>query len=309
MWNKKTVVRTASLDGGVCCGMENYCVHCITWWWCVMWNKKLLCALHHLMVVCVAEWRTTVRTASRDGGVWCGIKNCCAHCITWWWCVMWNKKLLCAMHHVMVVFVVESKTTVHTASRDGVVCCVIQNCCAHCITWWWCVLWNEELHHVMVVCVLESKTTVRTPSLDGCVCCGMKNYCAHCITWWWCVMWNKKLLCALRHLMVVCVVEWRTTVCTASLDGGVCCGMKNFCAHCITWWWCVMWNKKCCAHCITWWWCVMWNKKLLCALHHVIVVCVVESKTTVRTASRDVNFTISPKYFAIYFYINHIVLT
>jgi hypothetical protein len=93
-----------------------------------------------------------VRTASRDGGVCCGMKKCCAHCITFWWCVLWNEKLLCALHHVMVVFVVESKSVVRTASRD------------------------------VGVCVMESKTTVRTASRDGGVCCGMKNYCVHCIT-------------------------------------------------------------------------------------------------------------------------------
>jgi hypothetical protein len=251
------------------------------------------------MVVCDVEWKTVVRTASLDGGVCCGMKNYCAHCITWCGCVLWNPKLLCSLHHVMAVCVVEMKNCcAHciTWSRDVGVCCGIQNYCVHCITWWWCVLWNEKLlcalHHVMVVCVVEWKTTVCIASRDGGVCCGILNYCAHCITWWCCVLWNPKLLCTLHHVKVVCVVEWKTTVLTASLDGGVCCGMKN-----------------CCAHCITLWWCVLWNEKLLCALHHVMVVCVVESKTTVRTASRVVNFTISPNYFAINFYINHIVLT
>ncbi len=170
-----------------------------------MWNKKLLCALHHLMVVCVVEWITTVRTASCDVGVCCGMKNYWAHCITWWWCSLWNEKLLCALHHLLVVCVVELKTVVRTASRDGCVCCGMKNYCVHCITWLWCLLWNRKLlcalHHLMVLCVVESKTTVRTASLDGGVCCGIENYCAHCITWWWCVLWNPKLLCALHHVM------------------------------------------------------------------------------------------------------------
>jgi hypothetical protein len=48
----KTVVCTASRDGGVCYGIQNCCAHCITWCGCVLWNPKLLCALHHVMVVC-----------------------------------------------------------------------------------------------------------------------------------------------------------------------------------------------------------------------------------------------------------------
>jgi hypothetical protein len=85
----------------------------------VLWNEKLLCALHHVMVVFVVESKTTVRTASRDSVVCCVIQNYCAHCITLWWCVLWNEELLCALHHVMVVCVLESKTTVRTASLDG----------------------------------------------------------------------------------------------------------------------------------------------------------------------------------------------
>jgi hypothetical protein len=34
------------------------------------------------MVVCVVESKNVVHTASRDVGVWCGMKNYCAHCIT-----------------------------------------------------------------------------------------------------------------------------------------------------------------------------------------------------------------------------------
>jgi hypothetical protein len=48
----------------------------------LMLYRKLLSTLHHMMVVCVVESKTVVHTASHDVGVWCGMKNYCAHCIT-----------------------------------------------------------------------------------------------------------------------------------------------------------------------------------------------------------------------------------
>jgi hypothetical protein len=191
------------------------------------------------MVVCVVEWRTTVHTASRDGGVWCGIK-----------------KLLCALHHLMVVCAVEWRTTVRTASRDGGVWCGIKNCCAHCITWWLWVLWNEKLlcalHHVMLVCVVEWKTTVRNASLDGGVCCGIQNYCAHCITW--CKFYNiTQLFCNLFLYQPYCAY--------VSVSTGYLCSwwnIRNCCVHCIMWCGFVLWNPQY----ITRWFLVTFKKKL-----------------------------------------------
>ncbi len=190
--------------------MKNYCAHCITWCRCVLWNPKLLCTVHHMMSVCVVESKTIVRTASRDVGVCCGIQNYCAHCITQCRCVLLNEKLLCALHHRMSVCVADEKTIL----------------CA--------------MHHVMQVWLAEWKTIMRTASCDVGVCYGMKNYCAPCITGCPCVLWNEKQ---------------KTIVRPASQDVRVCCGMKNYCARCITW----------CR-------CALWNQKLLCALHQAISV-------------------------------------
>ena len=104
-----------------------------------MWNKKLLCALHHVMEVSTVERKTIVRTASRDGGEHCGIqKLLCAVCTAsrdgGEHCGIQNCCAQCALHHVMEVSIVESKTVVRTASRDGGEHCGTKNYCAHCIT-------------------------------------------------------------------------------------------------------------------------------------------------------------------------------
>ena len=81
---QKTIVRTASRDGGEHCGIEKLlCAlhHMMEVSIVESKNCCAQCALHHVMEVSIVESKTVVRTASRDGGEHCGTKNYCAHCM------------------------------------------------------------------------------------------------------------------------------------------------------------------------------------------------------------------------------------
>jgi hypothetical protein len=51
-------------------------------WMCGVEYKSVVRTASRDVGVCVMESKTTVRTASRDLGVSCGIQNYCVHCIT-----------------------------------------------------------------------------------------------------------------------------------------------------------------------------------------------------------------------------------